>query len=39
MDVEIVSVRMRLGKCRAKARVDGQLCAEAEISSVLVDRA
>jgi beta-hydroxyacyl-ACP dehydratase FabZ len=39
MDVEIVSVRMRLGKCRAQARVDGQLCAEAEISSVLVDRA
>ena len=38
LEVEILSVRMRVGKCRAVARVDGQLCAEPEISSVLVDR-
>jgi beta-hydroxyacyl-ACP dehydratase FabZ len=39
LEAEILSVRMRVGKCRAVAKVDGQLCAEAEISSVLVDRA
>ena len=38
LEVEIVSVRMRMGKCRGVATVDGNLCAEAEISSVLVDR-
>ncbi|HEY7369020.1 MAG TPA: 3-hydroxyacyl-ACP dehydratase FabZ [Thermoanaerobaculia bacterium] len=38
LEVEIVSMRMRMGKCRGVATVDGNLCAEAEISSVLVDR-
>jgi beta-hydroxyacyl-ACP dehydratase FabZ len=39
LEIDIVSVKMRLGKCRGIAKVDGQLCAEAEISSILVDRA
>jgi len=38
LDAEIVSLRMRTCKCRARALVDGALCAEAELMSVLVDR-
>jgi beta-hydroxyacyl-ACP dehydratase FabZ len=35
---EIVSARLGLVKMRAEARVDGALCAEAEIMSSLVNR-
>ncbi len=38
LEAEIVSLRMRTCKCRARALVDGTLCAEAELMSVLVDR-
>ena len=36
--VEIVSSRQNLVKVKGEARVDGQLCAEAEILSTVVDR-
>lgn len=38
LEAEIVSLRMRTCKCRARALVDGALCAEAELMSVLIDR-
>lgn len=38
LEAEIVSLKMRTCKCRARALVDGTLCAEAELMSVLVDR-
>ncbi len=38
LEAEIVSFKMRTCKCRARALVDGALCAEAELMSVLVDR-
>jgi beta-hydroxyacyl-ACP dehydratase FabZ len=38
LEAEIVSLKMRTCKCRARALVDGALCAEAELMSVLVDR-
>ena len=38
LEAEIVSLKMRTCKCRARALVDGVLCAEAELLSVLVDR-
>ncbi len=38
IEAEIVNLKMRTCKCRARALVDGALCAEAELMSVLVDR-
>jgi beta-hydroxyacyl-ACP dehydratase FabZ len=38
LEAEIVSLRMRTCKCRARALVGGALCAEAELMSVLIDR-
>jgi beta-hydroxyacyl-ACP dehydratase FabZ len=38
LEAEIVSLRLRTCKCRARALVDGALCAEAELMSVLIDR-
>ncbi len=38
IEADIVAVRSRLCKCRARATVDGALCAEAELTSALVDR-
>jgi beta-hydroxyacyl-ACP dehydratase FabZ len=38
LEAEIVNLKMRTCKCRARALVDGALCAEAELMSVLVDR-
>ncbi len=38
IEAEIVSLRMRTCKCRARALVNGALCAEADLMSVLVDR-
>ncbi len=38
LEAEIVALKMRTCKCRARALVDGTLCAEAELMSVLVDR-
>ena len=35
---EIVNVKLGLVKIKAEARVDGALCAEAEIMSSLVNR-
>ena len=38
LEAEIVALKMKTCKCRARALVDGTLCAEAELMSVLVDR-
>jgi beta-hydroxyacyl-ACP dehydratase FabZ len=38
IEAELVSLKMRVCKCRATATVDGAVCAEAELLSVLVDR-
>ena len=38
IEAEIVSLRTRVVKCRARATVGGLLCAEAELLSTLVDR-
>jgi len=38
VEVEIVSLKSQLGKCRAVATVDGALCAEAELLAAVVDR-
>jgi len=38
IEAEIVSAKTRLCKCRAKATVDGVLCAEAELMSAVLDR-
>ena len=37
--VEVVSARHKMYRAKGEARVDGQLCAEAEILSSLVERA
>ena len=37
--VEVVSARHKLYRAKGEARVDGQLCAEAEILSSIVERA
>jgi 3-hydroxyacyl-[acyl-carrier-protein] dehydratase len=39
IEAEIVSLKTRLAKCRARATVDGALCAEAELMSAVVERA
>jgi beta-hydroxyacyl-ACP dehydratase FabZ len=38
LEAEILALKMRTCKCRARAIVNGALCAEAELTSVLVDR-
>ncbi len=38
IEAEIVSARTRLCKCRARATVEGALCAEAELMSAIVER-
>jgi 3-hydroxyacyl-[acyl-carrier-protein] dehydratase/UDP-3-O-[3-hydroxymyristoyl] N-acetylglucosamine deacetylase/3-hydroxyacyl-[acyl-carrier-protein] dehydratase len=38
LEAEILSVKTRLAKCRARATVDGALCAEAELMSAVVER-
>ena len=38
LEVEILSARTRLSKCRGLATVNGVLCAEAQIFSSFVDR-
>ena len=38
IEAEIVSMKSRLSKCRARATVEGALCAEAELTSAMVDR-
>jgi beta-hydroxyacyl-ACP dehydratase FabZ len=38
IEAEIVSSRTRLCKCRARATVEGALCAEAELMSAIVER-
>jgi len=37
LEVEIVSARLRLSKARGRALVNGQVCAEADILSSIVD--
>ena len=39
IEVETLRVRSRMAACLARVTVEGQLCAEAEIRSVLIDRA
>lgn len=38
LEVEILTIRSRISKCRGVARVNGQVCAEAEILSAIVER-
>jgi 3-hydroxyacyl-[acyl-carrier-protein] dehydratase len=38
LEAEMISLKTRICKCRATAKVDGILCAEADLLSVLVDR-
>lgn len=38
IEAEIISLRSRACKCRARATVDGNVCTEAELLCVLVDR-
>jgi beta-hydroxyacyl-ACP dehydratase FabZ len=38
LEAEIISLKTRVCKCRATAKVDGALCAEAELLSALMDR-
>jgi len=38
LEVEYLAMKARLVKCRARASVDGKLCAEAEMFSVMVER-
>ena len=37
IEAETVRVRSRTGHCRCRARVDGEIAAEAEIKFMLVD--
>jgi beta-hydroxyacyl-ACP dehydratase FabZ len=38
LQIEYLAMKSRLVKCRAEATVDGNLCAEAELFSVMVER-
>jgi beta-hydroxyacyl-ACP dehydratase FabZ len=38
IEAEILNLKTRVCKCRAVATVNGQICAEAELLSTLVDR-
>ncbi|HEY3170800.1 MAG TPA: 3-hydroxyacyl-ACP dehydratase FabZ [Thermoanaerobaculia bacterium] len=38
IEVEMVSIKSRISKCRAIAKVDGALCVEAELLSSFVER-
>ena len=38
IEAEIMSLKTKVCKCRAMASVDGNVCTEAELLSVLVDR-
>ena len=38
IEADIMSLKTRVCKCKTKALVDGQVCCEAELLSVLVDR-
>ena len=38
LEVEMVSIKSRMSKCRARALVGGALCAEAELLSSMVER-
>lgn len=39
IEVEMISIKSRISKCRATAKVAGALCAEAELLSSVVERA
>jgi beta-hydroxyacyl-ACP dehydratase FabZ len=38
IEIEVLRLRSRMSACMAKTLVDGQLCCEAEIRSVMMDR-
>jgi len=38
IEVELVTIKSRITKCRATAKVGGALCAEAELLSSVVER-
>jgi beta-hydroxyacyl-ACP dehydratase FabZ len=38
LELEIVTVRSKISKCRGIARVNGAVCAEAQILSAIIDR-
>jgi 3-hydroxymyristoyl/3-hydroxydecanoyl-(acyl carrier protein) dehydratase len=38
IEVEMVSIKTRMSKCRTLAKVNGALCAEAELLSTILER-
>ena len=38
IEVEMVSIKTRMSKCRTVAKVNGALCAEAELLSTILER-
>ncbi len=38
IEIEVQRIRSRMAACFARVTVEGELCAEAEIRSVLVER-
>jgi 3-hydroxymyristoyl/3-hydroxydecanoyl-(acyl carrier protein) dehydratase len=38
IEVEVLRLRPSMSACRARVLVDGQVCSEAEIRSVLTDK-
>jgi 3-hydroxymyristoyl/3-hydroxydecanoyl-(acyl carrier protein) dehydratase len=38
IEVEMVSIKTRISKCRATAKVGGVLAAEAELLSTIIER-
>ena len=38
LEVEVMRIRSRMAACKAQVRVEGEVCAEAEIRSVLMER-
>ncbi len=38
IEIEVIRIRARMSACQAKILVDGQVCSEAELRSVLIDR-
>ena len=38
IEVEMVTIKTRMSKCRTQAKVNGALCAEAELLSTILER-
>jgi 3-hydroxymyristoyl/3-hydroxydecanoyl-(acyl carrier protein) dehydratase len=39
LEIQVLRLRSRMSACLARALVEGELCSEAEIRSVMMDRA